>query len=43
VEKSTCRLDAILSQIMNRNIITLTKEIADPMDETIFHVVKASG
>jgi hypothetical protein len=43
VEKSTCRLDEILSQIMNKNIITLTKVVADPIDEIMFHVVKASG
>lgn len=34
-----CRFDVILSHIMNRNIITLTNEIVDPMDEMIFHVV----
>lgn len=43
MENSTCRLDEILSQIINRNIITLTKEMVDPMDEMTFHVVKASG
>ena len=37
------RLDVILSHIMNRNIITLTNEIVDPIDEIIFHVVYASG
>lgn len=34
-----CRFDVILSQIMNRNIITLTNEIVDPIDEMMFHVV----
>jgi hypothetical protein len=33
------RFDVILSHIMNRNIITLTREIVDPIDEIIFHVV----
>jgi hypothetical protein len=33
------RFDLILSHIMNRNIITLTNEIVDPIDEMIFHVV----
>jgi len=37
------RLDVILSHMMNRNIITLTKEIVDPIDEMIFQVVYASG
>ena len=37
------RFDAILSHIINRNIITLTKEIVDPIDEMIFQVVYASG
>lgn len=34
-----CRFDVILSHMMNKNIITLTNEIVDPMDEIIFHVV----
>jgi len=34
-----CRFDEILSQMMNRNIITLTNEIVDPIDEMMFHVV----
>jgi hypothetical protein len=34
-----CRFDVILSQMMKRNIITLMKEIADPIDEMMFHVV----
>ena len=29
--------------MMNRNIITLTNEIVDPVDEMIFHVVQATG
>jgi hypothetical protein len=33
------RFDVILSHMMNRNIITLTREIVDPIDEIIFHVV----
>lgn len=37
------RFDVILSHMMNRNIITLTNEIVDPIDEMMFHVVYASG
>jgi len=33
------RFDVILSHIINRNIITLTNEIVDPIDEMIFHVM----
>ena len=33
------RFDVILSHIMNRNTITLTNTIVDPIDEIIFHVV----
>jgi len=33
------RFDVILTHIMNRNIITLTNEIVDPIDEMTFHVV----
>jgi hypothetical protein len=33
------RFDIILSYIMNRIIITFTKEIVDPIDEMTFHVV----
>ena len=33
------RFDVILSHITNRNIITLTNEIVDPIDEIMFHVV----
>jgi hypothetical protein len=34
-----CRLVLTLSQIMKMNIITLTNEIIDPMEDIIFHVV----
>ena len=37
------RFDVILSHMMNRNIITLTNEMADPIEEIMFHVVYASG
>jgi len=37
------RFDVILSHMMNRNIITLTNEIVDPIEEMMFHVVYASG
>jgi hypothetical protein len=37
------RFDVILSHMMNRNIITLTNEIVDPIEEIMFHVVYASG
>jgi hypothetical protein len=30
-------------RLINRNIITLTNEIVDPIDKTMFHVVYASG
>jgi len=33
------RFDVMLSHMMNRNIITLTNEIVDPIDEMMFHVV----
>lgn len=39
VGNKICRFDVMLSQIMNRNIITLTNEIVDPIDEMMFHVV----
>jgi len=32
------RFDVILSHIINRNIITLTNEIVDPIDEIMFHM-----
>lgn len=35
----TSRLAAKASQIINKNIITATKEIRDPMDETVFQRV----
>jgi hypothetical protein len=38
-----CRFVVILSQIMKMNIITLANEMADPIDEMIFHAVYASG
>lgn len=39
VGNKTNRFDEILSHMMNRNIITLTNEIVDPIDEIMFHVV----
>ena len=33
------RFDVIISQMMTKNIITLTNEIVDPIDEIIFHVM----
>ena len=33
------RFDVILSHVMNKNILMLTNEIVDPIDEIIFHVV----
>jgi len=32
------RFDVILSHMMTRNIISLTNEIVDPIDEMTFHV-----
>ena len=32
------RFDVKLCRMMNRNIITLTNEIVDPIDQIIFHV-----
>lgn len=40
---STSRLDAKASQIMKIIIITAVKEMNEPMDDTVFHVVYASG
>lgn len=40
---STSRFAANASQIMKRNIITATREMSDPMEETVFHRVYASG
>ena len=39
----TSRLAAKASQRMNRNIITAAKEMSDPIDDTVFHRVYASG
>jgi len=39
VRNRISRFDVILSRIMNRNIITLTNEIVDPIDDMMFHVV----
>ena len=36
---STSRLAANASQIINKNMITATKEISDPIEETVFHRV----
>ena len=33
------KFGVILCHMMNKNIITLTDEIVDPIDEMIFHVV----
>lgn len=35
----TSRLAANASQIINKNIITATSEISDPIEETVFHSV----
>ena len=35
----TSRLAANASQIINRNIITATREIRDPIEDTVFHRV----
>ena len=35
----TSRLAANASQRINRNIITATNEIRDPIDDTVFHRV----
>ena len=39
VGNQICLSDVILSHVMTRNIITLTNETVDPIDEMIFHVV----
>jgi hypothetical protein len=39
VGKRICRLVENLSQMINRNIMTLTNEIVAPIDEIIFHAV----
>lgn len=36
---ATSRLAANASQMMNKNIITATREISEPMDETVFQRV----
>lgn len=35
----TSRLAANASQIMNKSIITATREIKEPIEETVFHSV----
>jgi hypothetical protein len=40
VENRICRFNVILSQVMNKNIITLTNEIVDPIDEMMFLVAE---
>lgn len=40
---STSRLAAKASQRINRNIMTAISEIREPMEETVFHSVYASG
>ena len=35
----TSRLAANASQIINRNMITATREIIEPIEETVFHRV----
>lgn len=37
--EDTSRLAAKASQRINRNIITATNEISDPIDDTVFHRV----
>lgn len=39
----TSRLDAKASQIIKIMRITAVREINEPIDETVFHVVYASG
>lgn len=40
---NTSRFEAKASQIMNSSIITATREIKEPIDETVFHKAYASG
>lgn len=40
---NTFRLDAKASQMMNISIITAVSEIKEPMEDTVFHMVYASG
>lgn len=35
--EATSRLAAKASQRINRNIITATSEMSDPIDDTVFH------
>jgi hypothetical protein len=37
--KKICRFDVIFFHTMKRNIITLTNDLVDPIDEMMFHVV----
>ena len=37
--EDTSRLAANASQIINRDIITATRETRDPMEDTVFHRV----
>ena len=39
----TSRLDANASQIMKTISTTAVREINEPIDETVFHIVYASG
>lgn len=39
----TSRFAANASQIINRKIITAISEISEPIEETVFHSVYASG
>ena len=39
VGNKICRFDVILSHMMKRDIVTLTNELIDPIDEMMFHVV----
>ena len=36
---STSRLEAKASHRINKNMITATREISDPIEETVFHRV----
>ncbi len=40
---ATSRLAANASQMMNKNIITATSEISEPIEDTVFQRVYASG
>lgn len=41
--RRTFRLDAKASQMMNISIITAVSEIREPIDDSVFHRVYASG